>query len=70
MHDGLYHLWIDCDILINLINWLIDKICVTLGDVCFKQVVGIPMGTDCAPFFQQIYFVISMSLKVLTIKLN
>ena len=29
-------------------NWLIDNIYVTFGDNLFRQVIGIPMGTDCA----------------------
>ena len=57
MHDGLNHqkktLSIDCDTLIKLMHWLIGKIFVRFGDVCFQQVVGIPMGSDCAPFFSK-----------------
>ena len=33
-----------------LMNWLIDNIYVTFSDKYFRQVIGIPMGTDCAPF--------------------
>ena len=36
-------------------NWLIDNIYVTFGDQCFRQVIGIPMGTDCAPFLANLF---------------
>ncbi len=41
----------DKDELIAHVNWLISNIYVMCGDSMFKQVIGIPMGTDCAPFF-------------------
>ena len=36
-------------------RWLIDNIYVTFGDKCFRQVIGIPMGTDCAPFLANLF---------------
>ena len=42
-------LHLDCNTMIRLLNWLIDNIYVTFGDKIFRQVIGIPMGTDCAP---------------------
>ena len=36
-------------------NWLIDNIYVTFGDKCFRQAIGIPMGTDCAPFLANLF---------------
>ena len=44
------------DELIGHVKWLIDNIYVVCGDSLFKQDLGIPMGTDCAPFFWQICF--------------
>ena len=41
--------------MIRLLNWLIDNIYVTFGDKCFRQVIGIPMGTDCAPFLANLF---------------
>ena len=41
--------------LIKHINWLIDNIYVVVGDQVFKQVIGIPMGTDCAPFLANLF---------------
>ena len=37
---------IDCDLLIEMINWLIDNTYVT---------IGIPMGTDCAPYLANLF---------------
>ena len=41
---------LDCNKVIRLMNWLLDNIYVTFGDKLFRQVIGIPMGTDCAVF--------------------
>ena len=41
--------------LIDLTNWLIDNTFVILGDHCFRQKIGIPMGTDCAPFIANLF---------------
>ena len=36
-------------------NDLIDNIYVVCGNTLFRQVIGIPMGTDCAPFLANLY---------------
>ena len=41
---------VDLHTLISMINWLIDNTYIRTGDKVFRQVIGIPMGTDCAPF--------------------
>ena len=46
---------VDCSKAIRLLNWLIDNIYVTFGDQCFRQTIGIPMGTDCAPFLANLF---------------
>ena len=46
---------VDCKGLTNLVRWLIDNIFVILGDRCFQQKIGIPMGTDCAPFLANLF---------------
>ena len=46
---------LDCDTLIKMINWLIDNTYVTIGSSVFKQAIGIPMGTDCAPFLANLF---------------
>jgi hypothetical protein len=39
---------------ISMLEFLIDNIFVSLGGTLFQQVVGIPMGTNCAPLLEQI----------------
>jgi len=46
---------IDCNTLIQMIDWLIDNTFVTIGNSVFKQVIGIPMGTDCAPYLANLF---------------
>ena len=38
-----------------MIDWLIDNTFVTIGSSVFKQVLGIPMGTDCAPYLANLF---------------
>jgi hypothetical protein len=49
------HLSVDCETLINWIEWLIDNVYVTFGAHVFRQIIGIPMGTDCAPFLANLF---------------
>ena len=46
---------LDCKKVIRLLNWLIDNIYVTFGDKVFRQKIGIPMDTDCAPFLANLF---------------
>jgi hypothetical protein len=46
---------IDCNTLNSLIEWLIDNTFVVVGDQVFRQTIGIPMGTDCAPFLANLF---------------
>ena len=46
---------LDKDKLIEYICYLIDNIFINVGDKVFRQVIGIPMGTDCAPFLANLY---------------
>ena len=41
--------------LIYHVNYLIDNIYVVCGNTLFRQVIGIPMGTDCAPFLANLF---------------
>jgi hypothetical protein len=38
-----------------MLEFLIDNIFVSFGGTLLQQVVGIPMGTNCAPLFEPIY---------------
>ena len=42
--------------LMELVEYLIDNVFVSVGNRVYKQCVGIPMGTDCAPLFANLYF--------------
>ena len=37
------------DDIINMLEFLVDNIFVVFGGKVFRQIVGIPMGTNCAP---------------------
>ena len=43
------------DDLIKMINFLIGNVYVTCGHSLFRQVIGIPMCTDCAPFLANLF---------------
>jgi hypothetical protein len=38
-----------------MLEFLIDNICVSFGGALFQQVVGIPMGTNCAPLLADLF---------------
>jgi hypothetical protein len=39
----------------NMLEFLIDNIYVVVGGQVFKQSVGIPMGTNCAPVLVDLF---------------
>ena len=41
--------------IISMINFLIDNIYVELGGQIFRQTIGIPMGTNCAPLLADLF---------------
>ena len=41
--------------MINAINFLLDNIYVRFGSTVYRQVVGIPMGTNCAPLIADLF---------------
>ena len=50
-------MFLDAEGLMCLINTLIDNIYISSEGVVYKQGIGIPMGTDCAPFLANLYLV-------------
>ena len=38
-----------------MVTYLIDNIFVKCGTKVFRQIIGIPMGTDCAPFLANLF---------------
>ena len=43
------------DSLLEMIEYLIDNIYIKVGSKVFRQQVGIPMGTDCAPLVANLF---------------
>ena len=53
-HSDLKNKYTEDDI-INMLEFLVDNIFVVFGGKVFKQIVGIPMGTNCAPLLADIF---------------
>ncbi|KAK3098297.1 hypothetical protein FSP39_018072 [Pinctada imbricata] len=49
-----YKSW-TCSDLCSALSFLLDNICVRFGENLYKQVVGIPMGTNCAPLVADLF---------------
>ena len=49
-----YTLW-TCQDLIEALTFLLDNIYVRFGTSIYKQVIGIPMGTNCAPLVADLF---------------
>ena len=49
--DNMY----TADNICKMIEFLIDNIFVQFGGCLFHQVIGIPMGTNCAPLLADLY---------------
>ena len=43
------------DDIVRILDFLIDNIFVECGGVIFQQVIGIPMGTNCAPLLADLF---------------
>ena len=43
------------DDIINMLEFLVDNFFVVFGGKIFQQIVGIPMGTNCAPLLADIF---------------
>jgi hypothetical protein len=40
---------------ISMLEFLIDNVFVSFGGILFQQVVGIPIGTNCAPLLADLF---------------
>ena len=54
-NERKYDINVDKSQLIIMINYLVDNIYVSVGNKIFRQRIGIPMGTDCAPLLANLY---------------
>ena len=53
-HSEVKHKYTEDDI-VRMIEFLVDNIFVECGGVIFQQVIGIPMGTNCAPLLADLF---------------
>ena len=44
-----------CDELINSIDFIVNNSFITFHSLVCRQVIGIPMGTNCAPFLANVF---------------
>ena len=49
-----YHAW-SCQGVCDALTFLSDNIFIRLGTKLYRQVVGIPMGTNCAPLVADLF---------------
>ena len=53
-HYRGYHLW-SCQNVCDALSLLLDKIYIRFGTKLYRQIVGIPMGTNCAPLVADLF---------------
>ena len=53
-HYRGYHLW-SCQNVCDALSFLLDNIYIRFGTKLYRQIVGIPMGTNCAPFVADLF---------------
>ena len=53
-HTDSKNIYTEEDI-ISMLNFLIDNIFVEFGGTIFQQIIGIPMGTNCAPLLADLF---------------
>ena len=49
-----YKLWL-CQKMCDALHYLLDKIFIRFGSKLYRQIVGIPMGTNCAPLVADLF---------------
>ena len=52
----IYHAW-SCQNVCDALTFLLDNIFIPFGTKLYRQVVGIPMGTNCAPLVADLFLV-------------
>ena len=53
-HYREYHLW-SCQNVRDALSFLLDNIYIRFGTKLNRQIVGIPMGTNCAPLLADLF---------------
>ena len=54
-HYKGYHLW-SCQNVCDALSFLLDNIYIRFGTKLYRQIVGIPMGTNCAPLVADLFY--------------
>ena len=54
-----YKLW-SCQNVCEALIYLLDNIYIRFGTMLYRQIVGIPMGTNCAPLVAYLFFFFAM----------
>ena len=49
-----YKLW-SCQRMCDALHYLLDNIFIRFGSTLYRQIVGIPMGTNCAPLVADLF---------------
>ena len=49
-----YHAW-SCQNVCDALTFLLDNIFIRFGTKLYRQVIGIPMGTNCAPLIADLF---------------
>ena len=49
-----YKLW-SCQKMCDALHYLLDNIFIRFGSKLYRQIVGIPMGTNCAPLVEDLF---------------
>ena len=53
-HYRGYHLW-SCQNVCDALSFLLDNIYIRFGTKLYRQIVGFPMGTNCAPLVSDLF---------------
>ena len=48
---------LSCQKMCDVLHYLLDNIFIRFGSKLFRQIVGFPMGTYCAPLFADLFLV-------------
>ena len=51
--DG--YIGLSCENFCELLKFLVSNIFIKIGNDIFRQIIGIPMGTNCAPLLANLY---------------
>ena len=54
-HYRGYHLW-SCQNVCDALSFLLYNIYIRFGTTLYRQIVGIPMGTTCAPLVADLFY--------------